>query len=115
MCALLPRIATHYKYRIVEVNGEDDHLHFLLECPPSASVASAVARLKSVSSKFFLDRYGSQFWGKHSRTLWNSGYFAASTGGVTLELRLATLVSALLVSVFLPFALHERSLMIRPA
>jgi putative transposase len=61
--------------------GEDDHIHFLLECPPSASVA----RLKAVSSKFFLNRYGSQFWGDHSRTLWNSGYFAASTGGVTLE------------------------------
>jgi len=54
LVALLPRIAAHYKYRIVEVNGEDDHIHFLLECPPSASVSSAVARLKSVSSKFFL-------------------------------------------------------------
>ena len=82
---LLPRIATHYRCQIVEVNGEQDHIHFLIQCPPSASVATVVARIKSVSSKFFLNRYGSQFWGSHSRTLWSSGYFAASTGGVTLE------------------------------
>jgi putative transposase len=85
LIALFPRIASHYKYRLIEVNGEADHIHFLLEIPPSASVSTVVARLKSVSSKFFLNRYGSQFWGSHSRTLWNSGYFAASTGGVTLE------------------------------
>ena len=41
------------------MNGHD-HIHFLLECPPSTSVSTAVARLKSVSSKFFLHRYGSQ-------------------------------------------------------
>ena len=58
LIALLPRIAAHDKYRLVEGNGEDDPIHH---------------------------RYGSQFWGNHSGTLWNSGYFAASTGGVSLE------------------------------
>jgi putative transposase len=57
LCALLPRVAAHYKYRIVEVNGESDHIHFILECPPSTSVSNAVARIKSVSAKFFLNRY----------------------------------------------------------
>jgi len=58
----------------------------LIECPPTASMSSVVARLKAVSSKFFLKRYGAQCWGKHERTLWNAGYFVASTGGVTLEI-----------------------------
>jgi putative transposase len=81
---LLPRIAAYYKYRTWEVNGEADPIHCLLECPPSTSVSTAVARLKSVSSQFFFNRYGSQFWSNHSRTLGNSGYFAASTGGVSI-------------------------------
>jgi REP element-mobilizing transposase RayT len=68
---LLPRIAAYYKYRIWEVNSEVDPIHFLLECPPSTSVSTAVARLKSGSN--------------HSRTLGNSGYFAASTGGITID------------------------------
>jgi putative transposase len=86
LLALFPRIAAHYKYKLIEVNGEDDHIHFLIECPPTASMSSVVARLKAVSSKFFLKRYGAQCWGKHERTLWNAGYFVASTGGVTLEI-----------------------------
>jgi REP element-mobilizing transposase RayT len=59
---LLLRIASYYKYRVLEGNGQSDDIHFLLECPPFTSVSTALARLKSVSSKFFLNRYGSQFW-----------------------------------------------------
>jgi putative transposase len=82
---LLPRIAAYYKYRIWEVNSEADPIHCLLDCPPSTSVSTAAARLKSVSFQFFLNRYRSQFWSNHSRTLGNSGYFAASTGGITID------------------------------
>jgi len=85
LVSLFPRICSHYKYKLIEVNGESDHIHLLIECPPTASLSSVVARLKAVSSKFFLNRYGAQCWGKHERTLWNAGYFVASTGGVTLE------------------------------
>jgi len=85
LVALFPRICSHYKYQLVEVNGESDHIHLLLECPPTASLSSVVGRLKHISAKFFLARYGAQCWGKHTHTLWNAGYFVASTGGVTLE------------------------------
>jgi putative transposase len=69
----------------MEINGESDHIHFLLDCPPSSPVSTAVARIKVISARMFLRRDGSQFWGKHRRTLWNSGYFSASPGGATLE------------------------------
>jgi len=45
-----------------------------------------VGRLKHISAEFFLKRYGAQSWGNHKHTLWNSGYFVESTGGVTLEI-----------------------------
>jgi putative transposase len=82
---LFPKICAHYQYKLIEVNGESDHIHLLIECPPTASLSSVVGRLKHTSAKFFLKRYGAQYWGKHAHTLWNSGYFVASTGGVTLE------------------------------
>ena len=86
LLALFPRICSHYQYRLIEVNGESDHIHLLIECPPTASLSSVVGRLKHISAKFFLKRYGAQCWGNHRHTLWNAGYFVASTGGVTLEI-----------------------------
>jgi putative transposase len=82
---ILPEIADHYDYQMVEIGGEADHIHVILQVSPTDSISVAVARLKSVSAKLFLNRFGSQFWGKHRRTLWNSGYFVSSVGGVTLD------------------------------
>jgi len=82
---ILPRIAHYDNYNLIEINGEADHIHLILQISPAGSVGVAVGRLKSVSAKMFLNRYGAQFWGNHVRTLWNSGYFVASTGGVTLD------------------------------
>jgi putative transposase len=79
------RICFPYQYKLIEVNGEADHIHLLIEFPPTASQSSVLGRLKHISAKFFLKRYGAQCWGNHKHTLWNSGYFVASTGGVTLE------------------------------
>jgi REP element-mobilizing transposase RayT len=41
---------------------------------------------KSKSAKALLDKFGSFFWGKHSRTVWSSGFFLCSVGGATLEI-----------------------------
>jgi putative transposase len=69
----------------MEVNGESDHIHLLIECPLTAFPSSVVGRIKHIPAKFFLKRYGAPCWGNHKHTLWNSGYFVASTGGATLE------------------------------
>jgi putative transposase len=82
---MFPRICSHYRYKLIEVNGEADHIHWLIECPATASPSSVVGRRKHISAKFFLEPYGAQCWGNHKHTLWNSGYFVASPGGVTLE------------------------------
>jgi putative transposase len=36
---------------LVEMDGEDDHVHLLVEHPPKVAVASLVNRLKGVSSR----------------------------------------------------------------
>lgn len=80
------QIAALVKCRITEINGEEDHLHFLLHYPPTANLSDVVGALKSKSAKAMLDRFGSFFYGKHERTLWSSGFFLCSVGGATLEI-----------------------------
>ena len=70
---------------ITEINGEEDHIHFLLELTPQDTLGNVIGALKAASSSYLHDRYSFPYWGKHSRTLWSSGYFVVSTGGAPLD------------------------------
>ena len=82
----ITEIAKELQCSILEINGESDHIHFLLSYPPTAQLAKLVSILKAKSAQIILNIYGSQFWGNHARTLWSSGYFLCSVGGATLEI-----------------------------
>ena len=47
-------VAKKMNMRILEINGEKEHLHALIEYPPKLSVSKIVNALKGVSSR----RYG---------------------------------------------------------
>jgi len=79
-------VATEVDCKIAEINGEDDHIHFLLEAPPSICLSDTIGKLKSKSASALLDKFGSVFWGKHERTVWSSGFFVCSTGGAPLDI-----------------------------
>jgi putative transposase len=81
----LREVAAEVKCRILEANGEADHLHFLLDAPPTVCLSETIGKLKSKTASALLDKFGSFYYGKHARTVWSSGFFVASTGGVTLE------------------------------
>jgi putative transposase len=78
-------LALEINCEISDINGEDDHVHFILEAPPSICLSSVIGMLKSKSASALLGKYGSFFWGKHARTVWSSGFFVCSTGGAPLE------------------------------
>jgi putative transposase len=69
-----------------EIDGEDDHVHLLVEYPPTVALSRLVNSLKGVSSRRLRDRkfpeVTERLWGGH---LWSSSYFAASCGGVTID------------------------------
>ena len=73
--------------RLVEVNGEDDHVHLLIEYPPTVQLTKLVNSLKGVSSRRLrAERYPevvSRLWGGH---LWSPSYFAASCGGAPIAI-----------------------------
>ena len=69
------------------MDGEDDHIHLVVNYPPKVPISKLVNSLKGVSSR--LIRKGEYpsvqkaLWG---RALWSPSYFAASCGGAPLEI-----------------------------
>ncbi|HLO89291.1 MAG TPA: IS200/IS605 family transposase [Nostocaceae cyanobacterium] len=75
-------VAKKMNFEIVEFNGEDNHVHALIEYPPKLSVSQIVNSLKGVSSR----RYGQAGYKKpHKESLWSPSYFSVSVSGAPLE------------------------------
>ena len=71
--------------RLIASDGEADHVHMLVEYPPKVSVSALVNILKGTSSRM-LRQARPDIARRYSKgTLWSPSYFAASTGGATLE------------------------------
>ena len=75
-------VAKKMNFNVLEFNGEDDHVHALIEYPPKLSISQIVNSLKGVSSR----RYGQAGYKKpHPESLWSPSYFAVSVGGAPIE------------------------------
>ena len=76
-------VAQKMNFRVVEFNGEADHVHLLVEYPPKLSISQMVNALKGVSSR----RYGQAGLPKpgNRKALWTPNHFSASVGGAPLE------------------------------
>jgi|SRR5271166_3180532 len=65
-------------------DGEDDHVHLLVEYPPKLSVTALVNTLKGTSSRLLrkeMPHVTNRYW---KGVLWTPSYFAASAGGAPL-------------------------------
>lgn len=76
---------TKYKYNIVRMETDKDHIHILLEYPPHESISNIVSQLKQYSThkmwKKYSDWLKKRYWKR--LTLWSDGYFACSIGQAT--------------------------------
>lgn len=76
-------VAEKMGFQLLEFNGEADHVHLLVEYPPTLSVSSLVNHLKGVSSRMLRKEFPElAARGAH---LWTPSYFAASAGGAPIE------------------------------
>jgi len=76
-------VAQKMNFQVLEFNGEENHVHALIEYPPKLSISQMVNALKGVSSR----RYGQAGYPKpHKEALWSPSYFAVSVGGAPLEI-----------------------------
>ena len=81
------KVCEDFACRLVEMDGEDDHVHLLVEYPPTVTLSRMVNSLKGVTSRQLRARefpeVMSKLWGAH---LWSPSYFAASCGGASLDI-----------------------------
>jgi len=72
--------------KLVEFNGEEDHVHLLFQYHPDLQLSKLVNNVKSVTSRKLRQEYTDHlekfFW---KDAFWNGSYFVASCGGVTIS------------------------------
>ena len=89
------RVCSDFGCRLVETNGQSDHVHLLVEPLPHTTPSRLVNSLKGVSSRFLRQEFGSAelagsvpelekyYW---KGGLWSPSYFIASCGGAPLDI-----------------------------
>lgn len=86
MHSIFSKICDDFESKLVEFDGEKDHVHLLINYPPKISVSRLVNSLKGVSSrKLSLEQPNllQYYW---KGVLWSPSYFAGSCGGAPIEI-----------------------------
>lgn len=73
--------------RLIECNGEADHVHLLVELPPTAALADFVNALKTGTSRRLRNEYTEHLGKFYDKpVLWSRSYCVISCGGAPLEI-----------------------------
>lgn len=84
---IFDRVCKDFGAELVEFDGEEDHVHLLVNYPPKIAISHLVNSLKGVSSRMIrLKNYPSirqKLWGG---ALWSPSYFAGSCGGAPISI-----------------------------
>ena len=79
-------VCKSFDAELKECNGEADHIHMLIQYPPTVQLSKLVNNLKSVTSRRmrgdFIDLRAAYF----KPVLWSRSYFASSCGGAPLDI-----------------------------
>ncbi|MFG6572073.1 IS200/IS605 family transposase [Sulfitobacter sp. 1A13353] len=70
---------------LVECDGEKDHVHLLVEYPPTVALSRLINSMKGVGSRILL-RDRPDLKAHAAKGLWSPSYFAASCGGAPIEI-----------------------------
>jgi putative transposase len=75
-----------WECRVIEFNGEENHVHLLFQYHPGIELSKLVNTVKTVTSRRLRSEFAERvnhFYYKD--VLWNGSYFIASCGGVTVS------------------------------
>ena len=71
---------------LIEMNGEADHVHLLVEMNPKVSPSSIAANFKTVTSRILRKEFAAILSRTYRRpVLWSRAYFVTSCGGAPLS------------------------------
>jgi len=71
---------------LLEINGEEDHIHILFEISPVVVLTKLICSIKTISSRMLRKEYKMESLRSKKGTLWSSSYFIATCGEVRLEI-----------------------------
>lgn len=75
-----------WECRVIEFNGEENHVHLLFQYHPGIELSKLVNSVKTVTSRRLRSEFEervNEFYDQD--VLWNGSYFIASCGGVTVS------------------------------
>lgn len=79
-------VCLDFEAELVEFEGEEDHVHLLINYPPKVAVSKLVNGLKGVSSRLIRKKqYPSVLKSLWGNQLWSPSYFAGACGGAPLS------------------------------
>ena len=79
-------VCQNFETELVEMNGETEHIHLLLNYPPKVSISKLVNSLKGVSSRLIRKQHPELKKSYWKGGLWSPSYFASSCGGAPLSI-----------------------------
>lgn len=84
---IMRAVCADFECELVEFNGENNHVHLLVNFPPKIALSKLVNSLKGVSSRRLRQEYPElvrHYW--QAQRLWSGSYFAGSVGGAPLSI-----------------------------
>ena len=79
-------VCKSFNAELKECNGEADHIHMLIQYPPTVQLSKLVNNLKSVSSRRMRGDFIDLRAAYSKPVLWSRSYFASSCGGAPLDI-----------------------------
>lgn len=86
LAAIFAKVCSDFEAELVECNGEDDHVHLLVNYPPKVQLSKLVNSLKGVSSRRLREIRPEVSGRYYKGVLWSPSYFAASCGGAPISI-----------------------------
>ncbi len=83
---VLETVCNDFEAQLIEFDGEDDHIHLLVNYPPKVAISKLVNSLKGVSSRLLRKEFPelrTRYW---RGVLWSPSYFAGSCGGAPISI-----------------------------
>lgn len=83
---LFSKVCVDFESELVQIDGEDHHVHLLVKYPPKVAISNLVNSLKGVSSRMLRQErpdLAARYW---KGVLWSPSYFAASCGGAPINI-----------------------------
>ena len=87
LCTIFTATLEKWGGTLLECNGEPDHMHLLLELPPTVQLSTCVNNLKTVSSRLLRKAYGAELARWYQQPgLWSQSYCVLTCGGAPLSM-----------------------------